>query len=99
MEKKREDLYKILGVSREADADLLKQAYRRESLRCHPDRFPDDPQKAERFRELTEAYAVLSDATERRRYDQSAGVTMGRGTATAVKDYLNHVFMVEDATR
>ena len=58
----KRDYYDVLGVSRSADEAEFKQAYRRLALQYHPDRNPDDPEAEERFKEASEAYAVLSDA-------------------------------------
>ena len=66
----RRDYYEALEVSRDAAAAELKSAYRRLALKYHPDRNPDDPEAAERFKEASEAYAVLSDAEKRERYDR-----------------------------
>jgi molecular chaperone DnaJ len=79
----RRDYYEILGVPRDADADALKKAYRRLAMRDHPDRNPDDPAAEERFKEASEAYAILSDAEKRRAYDRfgHAGVGAGAGGA------------------
>jgi molecular chaperone DnaJ len=66
----RRDYYEVLGVSRDADATALKSAYRKLALQHHPDRNPDAPDAAERFKEASEAYAVLSDPEKRARYDR-----------------------------
>ncbi len=63
------DYYKILGVERAASPDELKRAYRRLARKHHPDVNPDDAQAAERFKEINEAYDVLSDPAKRKRYD------------------------------
>jgi molecular chaperone DnaJ len=65
----RRDYYEVLGVPRSAAAEDLKKAYRRRALEVHPDRNPGDPHAEERFKELTEAYAVLGDPGRRARYD------------------------------
>lgn len=64
------DYYDILGVDRNADAKTIKAAYRRLARECHPDVNPDDPEAEERFKELSQAYAVLSDPEKRAAYDR-----------------------------
>lgn len=64
------DYYKILGVDRSADEGEIKRAYRKLALKYHPDRNPDDKQAEENFKEINEAYQVLSDPEKRVRYDQ-----------------------------
>ncbi len=64
------DYYETLGLPRDASPDDLKKAYRRLALRHHPDKNPGDPAAAEKFRSVTEAYQVLSDADRRARYDR-----------------------------
>jgi molecular chaperone DnaJ len=66
----RRDYYDILGVGRDASANDIKAAYRRLAVQYHPDRNPDDPDAEEKFKEASEAYAVLSDADQRSRYDR-----------------------------
>ncbi|MCS6858942.1 MAG: molecular chaperone DnaJ [Abditibacteriales bacterium] len=67
----KRDYYEILGVSRNADAEEIKKAYRRLAKQYHPDMNPDNREEAEeKFKELSEAYAVLSDAEKRARYDR-----------------------------
>ncbi len=63
------DYYSILGVSRNATQDEIKKAYRKLALKYHPDRNKGNPEAEERFKEINEAYAVLSDPDKRRQYD------------------------------
>lgn len=65
-----DDYYKILGVEKNATADDIKKAYRRLALKYHPDRNPSDKKGAEeKFKKISEAYAVLSDPEKRKQYD------------------------------
>lgn len=64
------DYYKILGVDKDAEAKEIKQAFRRLARQHHPDVNPEDPQAEERFKEINEAYEVLSDPEKRGKYDQ-----------------------------
>jgi len=76
----KRDYYEVLGITRKADREEIKRAYRRLAMKFHPDRADGDKTVAEgRFKECSEAYEVLSDDTKRRRYDQFGheGVTAG----------------------
>jgi molecular chaperone DnaJ len=64
-----QDLYELLGVARDADADTIKKAYRRLARQLHPDVNPD-PETQERFKEVSRAYEVLSDPQKRAAYDR-----------------------------
>lgn len=64
------DYYKVLGVPRNASADEIRKVYRKLAMQYHPDRNPGDRQAEERFKEINEAYQVLSDEQKRARYDQ-----------------------------
>ena len=64
------DYYKVLDVSRTATADEIKTAFRKLAMQYHPDRNPGDKQAEEHFKEINEAYQVLSDPQKRARYDQ-----------------------------
>ena len=63
------DVYAVRGVSKDADAAASKKADRTRAKKYHPDRNPDDAAAAEKFKEIGEAYAVLSDEAERKQYD------------------------------
>jgi len=69
MSKKR-DYYEVLGVSRDADADALKKAYRKLAIKYHPDKNPDDKTAEQKFKEISEAYDVLKDEQKRSAYDR-----------------------------
>lgn len=64
------DYYELLGVPRTADEKAIKSAYRKLARQCHPDVSPDDPGAEERFKQVSEAYAVLSDPEKRASYDR-----------------------------
>jgi len=64
------DYYDVLGVDKGADKNDVKRAYRKLAMKYHPDRNPDDEKAAASFREVTEAYEILSDKDKRARYDQ-----------------------------
>ena len=62
--------YEVLGVDRNSDEQAIKKAYRKLAMKYHPDRNPDNKEAEEKFKEVNEAYEVLSDATKRQNYDQ-----------------------------
>jgi len=63
------DYYAVLGVSASASQDEIKKQYRRLAAKLHPDKNPNDPAAADRFKEISEAYTVLGDAEKRKQYD------------------------------
>ena len=66
----KRDYYDVLGVGKSADASEIKKAYRKLAMKYHPDKNPGDKEAEEKFKEINEAYEVLSDETKRRNYDQ-----------------------------
>lgn len=70
MAETKRDYYEVLGVDRNADDAALKKAYRALAKKYHPDMIPGDKEAEKKFKEASEAYAVLSDAEKRRQYDQ-----------------------------
>ena len=85
------DYYRILGVDREADAGEIKRAFRRLARETHPDANPGDSQAEARFREVAEAYEVLSDPDRRRSYDRGEQIDVS-GLFSDFDDLLRSVF-------
>jgi molecular chaperone DnaJ len=83
----KRDYYEVLGVDRSADAEALKRAYRKLALRYHPDRNPDDPAAEEKFKEASEAYAVLADPDKRRAYDRFGHEGVGAAGGPGFTDF------------
>ena len=81
------DLYAVLGVANDADAKAISRAYRKLARELHPDTHPDDPDAAERFKEVTAAYDVIGDPPKRAEYDEFrqavAGTRSGASGRTA----------------
>lgn len=75
----KRDYYEILGVDKNADDAAIKKAYRALAKKYHPDMNPDNPEAEVKFKEASEAYAVLSDADKRRQYDQYGHAAFDQG--------------------
>ena len=92
-----QDLYDLLGVARDADAEDIKKAYRRLARQLHPDVNPD-PEAQERFKEVSRAYEVLSDPQKRAAYDLGgdpfggAGGGFGQGAGFSFTDIMDAFF-------
>lgn len=89
--------YEVLGVEKNASESEIKKSYRQLALKYHPDKNPGDKEAAEKFREATEAYSVLSDAQKRSQYDQYGRVlddngAGGFGGGTMFDDLFSDVF-------
>lgn len=94
------DYYEVLEVARDVTADQLKKSYRRLAMKYHPDQNPDDESAAEKFKELTEAYQVLSDPNRRAQYDRfghdAPDMGMGGGAThvdiSSMTDFFESIF-------
>lgn len=75
----KRDYYEILGCDKSADAKTMKSAYRKLAMQFHPDRNPDDPEAESKFKELNEAYSILSDADKRAAYDRMGHAAFSQG--------------------
>ncbi|MFT5886696.1 MAG: molecular chaperone DnaJ [Arcticibacterium sp.] len=73
----KRDYYEVLGVAKSASADEMKKAYRKLAIRFHPDKNPDDKAAEDKFKEIAEAYSVLSDPQKKARFDQFGHAGMG----------------------
>ena len=86
----KRDYYEVLGVDKGADAKTMKSAFRKKAMECHPDRHPDDAGAEARFKELNEAYGILSDDQKRAAYDRmghSAFEQGGMGGGAGFQDF------------
>ncbi|HVF72123.1 MAG TPA: molecular chaperone DnaJ [Chthoniobacterales bacterium] len=81
MPTEKRDYYEVLSVSRGASEEEIKRSYRKLAVKYHPDKNPDDPHAEEKFKELGEAYDVLSDADKRAAYDRFGHAAFAQGMA------------------
>ena len=94
----KKEYYEVLGVSRTATKDEVKKAYRKLALQFHPDKNPDNKDAEDHFKEVNEAYEVLSNDDKRRRYDQFGHAGVGSSAASGGGQYgggasdLNDIF-------
>ena len=95
----KRDYYEILGVPKNSSVDNIKKAYRKLALKYHPDRNKGNKEAEEKFKEISEAYEVLSDDYKRRQYDQfghdGLKSTFGRGGFNFARDF-SHISDLED---
>src|ERR671938_1616578 len=97
----KRDYYEVLEIKRTATEQEIKSAYRRLAVRYHPDKNPGDREAEEKFKEAAEAYSVLSDTEQRRRYDRfghagvsssAAGAGWGAPGFGGIEDILGDLF-------
>jgi molecular chaperone DnaJ len=88
----KRDFYEILGVTRDADSDTIKKAYRKMAMQYHPDKNPDNPEAVEVFKQCAEAYEVLSDSNKRAQYDRYGHDAFrgGQGGFQSAEDVFSH---------
>ena len=86
------DYYAVLGLEPEAGEEEIRRTYRRLALQWHPDRNPGNPQAEERFKEISEAYAVLMDPSKRRAYDGARSGAAPGGFGPSREDVFRDLF-------
>ncbi len=94
------DYYKILGIEKNADQKTIKDAYRKNALKYHPDKNTDDPAAADMMQKINEAYAVLSDNSKRQQYDSMHNQYGDQAYTRFRKTYSDHdIFSGSDLNR
>ena len=90
----KRDYYEVLGVDRSVSKDDLKKSYRKLAMKYHPDRNPGDEKAAEKFKELSEAYEILSDDQKKQAYDQFGhqGVNSSFNNAQSAAEGFSDIF-------
>lgn len=75
----KRDFYEVLGLTKNASEKEIKKAYKKLAMKYHPDKNPDDPSAADKFKEVKEAYEILTDKEKRAAYDQFGHQAFERG--------------------
>ena len=94
----KRDYYEVLGIDRSTSEGELKRVFKKLARKYHPDVNPGDAKAEERFKEISEAYAVLSDSDKRRKYDAmghaafGGGSPWGEGAPPGMEDILRDIF-------
>ena len=91
----KRDYYEVLGVPKDADDAAIKRAYRQLAKKYHPDMNPGDKEAEAKFKEASEAYAVLSDADKRRQYDQFGHAAFEGGDDDLVTEDLAEIYLAQ----
>lgn len=81
----KRDYYEVLGLTKGADAAAIKKAYRKLAKKYHPDMNPGDAEAEKKFKEVTEAYTVLSDPEKKKLYDQFGHAAFDEAGAEAIR--------------
>lgn len=93
----KRDYYEVLGVDKNADAATIKKAYRTLAKKYHPDANPGNEEAAAKFKEASEAYAVLSDDEKRKQYDQFGHAAFDGSGGAGGFDFNNMVSVIFSA--
>ncbi|MDR1729423.1 MAG: molecular chaperone DnaJ [Prevotellaceae bacterium] len=92
----KRDFYEVLGISKTANADEIKKAYRQKAIQYHPDKNPGDKAAEEKFKEAAEAYEVLSNPEKKQRYDQFGHAGVGSSAASGGGGFSGGGMSMED---